>query len=272
VEVQGFDRELHERLNTLIQELGCNRLLLFSPEQLALSDLNHILSTYDHSILRSIDVMSEFSDIEESKVQVMVQNHPRIRSWVLYGAPEERLHFSGHAGFGQIVSYAERPDLYCDKSYVDPAYFKSNITLYTESQWYHTFFNAKLFVRHDGSILNAPSSTDVVGNIHSILKGQSRKLVENPRLTQWWSFTKSETDVCKDCEFRNMCIDSRPPMVRNLLQVYHRNECNYNPYICKWKGEDGYRNLAECGVVSNADGFTIDHDRIATINAELWGE
>ena len=38
------------------------------------------------------------------------------------------------------------------------------------------------------------------------------------------------------------------------------------------KGEEGYRTLAECGVVSNAEGFSIDHERIAAINAELWGE
>lgn len=171
-----------------------------------------------------------------------------------------------------MVSYAEVPELDSSNSQVDPAYFKSNITLYTESLNRHTFFNAKLFIRSNGDILNAPNTAFVVGNVHSTAKGEFRKLVGHPELTQWWSVTKDETDVCKDCEFRNMCVDSRPIQTRNASEYYHTSECNYNPYICKWKGEEGYRTLAECGVISNAEGFTIDHDRIATINAELWGE
>jgi hypothetical protein len=69
-----------------------------------------------------------------------------------------------------------------------------------------------------------------------------------------------------------MCSDHRAPIRLDSDNWYHTTECSYNPYICKWKGEEGYRTLAECGVVSNAEGFIIDHERIATINAELWGE
>jgi len=83
---------------------------------------------------------------------------------------------------------------------------------------------------------------------------------------------KDKVDICKDCEFRRVCYDTRKPIVRSGGGWYHASECNYNPYICKWSDEEGYRTLAECGVVSNAEGFSIDHDRIAAINAELWGE
>ncbi|HLV91705.1 MAG TPA: hypothetical protein VKX34_01175, partial [Aequorivita sp.] len=54
--------------------------------------------------------------------------------------------------------------------------------------------------------------------------------------------------------------------------MYNTTECNYNPYIAKWEGEEGYKTLSECGVISNENGFTIDHDKIAEINAKLWGE
>ena len=83
---------------------------------------------------------------------------------------------------------------------------------------------------------------------------------------------KDETDVCKDCEFRHMCVDNRLPYERSPNEWYHKIECNYNPYIAKWEGEEGYRTLAECGVISNEEGFSIDHEKIAEINEELWGE
>ncbi len=37
-------------------------------------------------------------------------------------------------------------------------------------------------------------------------------------------------------------------------------------------GEEDYFSLAECGVVSNETEFSIDHERIAEINKQLWGE
>lgn len=84
--------------------------------------------------------------------------------------------------------------------------------------------------------------------------------------------SKFEVDICKDCEHKLICHDNRFPLCRNDNNWYHEIECNYNPYIAKWKGEDGYHNLEECGVVSNENGFSIDHDQIARINKELWGE
>lgn len=272
VEILGANLEFHGRTETLLNELGCTRLLLISDEPLSLADLRNILQVYETSILRSVDVMSTFSDVQEEEVLAAVHEHPRLRSWVLYGAPIDHVFHAGAAGFGQVVSYTEFPDVHCSNSCVDPAYFKSNITLYTESQQRHTFFNAKLFIRPDGSIMNAPNSTEVIGDIHSLHTGAFRNLADHPGLTKYWSVVKRHTDVCKDCEFRNMCVDSRPPLKRNSAEHYHASECNYNPYICKWKGEEGYRSLAECGVVSNAEGFSIDHERIAAINAELWGE
>ena len=64
----------------------------------------------------------------------------------------------------------------------------------------------------------------------------------------------------------------RVPYQRPDREWYHKIECNYNPYIAKWKGEDGYRTLSDCGVISNENEFSIDHERIAKINEELWEE
>lgn len=75
-----------------------------------------------------------------------------------------------------------------------------------------------------------------------------------------------------DCEFQNICTDNRLPKRRSGNgSWYNIYECNYNPYIAKWKGEEGYRTLAECGVNSDENGFSKNHERIAKINEELWG-
>lgn len=272
VQIGRENPDFHVKVHDLIEKLGCTRLLFVTDEPVSLEVVQGLLSNYDHAITRSIDVMSRFAPVSLEAVKDLTDTYPRLRSWVMYDAPEDQEMCHGPAGFGSVMSFSGELDLFSDQSCVDPAYFKSNIALYTESQRHHSYFNAKLYIRTDGAILNAPNSLEVCGHLESLETGTVREFARHPVLTKYWFVTKARTDVCKDCEFRNMCVDSRPPVARNPDEYFHAHECNYNPYICKWKGEDGYRTLAECGVVSNAEGFTIDHERIAAINVDLWGE
>lgn len=85
-----------------------------------------------------------------------------------------------------------------------------------------------------------------------------------------WSVKKDVTLVCKDCEFRYMCIDSRIPILSdNKTSWFHNNECNYNPYIAKWKGEEGYRTLKECGIFINSSSIRIDRKILIQINKDM---
>jgi len=149
----------------------------------------------------------------------------------------------------------------------------ASFKLFSESQNFHTFFFKKLFISKDGLIKNSKDSQNIIYKIFdefnlNKLKIEIQRFINN----KLWFVKKEETDVCKDCEFRHMCVDNRLPYERNQNEWYHKIECNYNPYISKWKDEEGYRTLAECGVISNEEGFLIDHEKIAEINKELWGE
>jgi hypothetical protein len=62
------------------------------------------------------------------------------------------------------------------------------------------------------------------------------------------------------------------PIKRSKNNWYQELECNYNPYISKWKGEAGYRTLAESGVTSNEVEFRINRKKLKSINKELWGD
>ncbi len=46
----------------------------------------------------------------------------------------------------------------------------------------------------------------------------------------------------------------------------------YNPYIAKWKNEDGYVSLGDSGVYVTNEKVMIDHERIAAINKLIWGD
>ncbi len=151
--------------------------------------------------------------------------------------------------------------------------FNVNLELFSESQEYNTYFNRKLVIGFNGEIKNAIECNETFGNIKEIKNiDQLREIILSAEFQVHWKVHKELCDVCKDCEFRHMCVDNRLPHKRKENEWYHKIECNYNPYIAKWEGEEGYRTLAECGVISNQNEFSIDHENIALINKELWGE
>lgn len=135
-----------------------------------------------------------------------------------------------------------------------------------ESENYNLYFNRRGFINYKMELKPFRESNTTI-----VLKKLD---FENFGLEDFdiWNVNKNIVDVCKDCEFRQMCVDNRLPFKRKENEWYHKIECNYNPYIAKWEGEEGYKTLEECGVISNESGFSIDHDKIAKINAELWSE
>lgn len=151
---------------------------------------------------------------------------------------------------------------------------KSNINFdfFFEAQNFNTFFNKVLFINYNGEISLSNNELDKFVHIDDIKKFidliSFANEIENIELQ---TSSKNKTDICKDCEFRYMCFDHRVPVKRNQNEWYHKTECNYNPYICKWVGDKGYLNLLECGVISNENGFIINKNRISKINKEIWG-
>lgn len=136
----------------------------------------------------------------------------------------------------------------------------------------NSYFSQKVFIDSEFNIKNAVECDQIYGNINTISDNEFEAVVLSKYFRKYDEAIKDKFIDCSVCEFRYCCNDNRLPIRRNNGSWYHKTECNYNPYIAKWKGEEGYRTLAECGVISNEEGFSIDHERIAKINEELWGE
>ena len=139
------------------------------------------------------------------------------------------------------------PELHC----ID---LTPNIDLIIESKFYHSYLNKRVHINTNGIVSRFRDDKINFGHIKSF---NLQLEIENPNsFSYYWSAKKDDTDICNDCEFRYVCIDFRIPKKRKKSKWYHQIECNYNPYIAKWKGEDGYKTLKEIGVVSNSYAFS----------------
>ncbi|MDR1348812.1 MAG: SPASM domain-containing protein [Prevotellaceae bacterium] len=125
---------------------------------------------------------------------------------------------------------------------VDKYYFTQNIFHITEALHHNTYLHKKLFIDKSGNIKNCPFSETVFGNI---LNDDVEKIITTSSFKKYWNIKKDDIEVCKDCEFRYVCTDCRV-FIKESSNIYSQPaNCNYNPYIAKWKGEEGYITVEE---------------------------
>jgi len=108
--------------------------------------------------------------------------------------------------FGELISL--RTGLYSSNrcGCISKENFTVNFTLYTESQKFNTCLNRKIGIDSFGNIKNCPASKESFGKI-----GQKsiKKIVQTRDFQAKWQIKKDEITVCKDCEFRHICVDCR---------------------------------------------------------------
>jgi radical SAM protein with 4Fe4S-binding SPASM domain len=170
-------------------------------------------------------------------------------------------------------------------SLIDDTYFKgihyqnkypilqNQYALYTETLYHNPYFNKSLFVDYNGNIKNVPELKYCVEQLENIeTYDYLVDKINNTRFKKYWTIDKSQIEICKICEYRHMCISNLLPVkLGNKFWKLNKN-CPYNPYICKWQGENGYVPVEDCGSYSRDTGFTPDREKIKTLNREIWGE
>jgi SPASM domain peptide maturase of grasp-with-spasm system len=258
-----------KQIFSYIEALGCKDILLRNFSTKSIKEYDLILEHLKGSRFKSIDIITKYpNDIED--VNRLITKHSRLRTLIFHSAKEDTI-IKGDNGMGNVVFRKKNIKLLSDSYLIDKSYFNINITLLTESQAHHTYFNRKLYIGGKGEIKNTPECEEEFGNIQDLKDTEElNTIIAKPEFQKYWFVHKELCEVCKDCEFRHMCVDNRLPYQRTDSSWYHKLECNYNPYICKWQGEEGYQTLEGCAVISNENGFLINHEKITEINKILW--
>jgi len=130
---------------------------------------------------------------------------------------------------------------------------------------YNSCLYKKIGIDVDGFIKNCPSTKKIISHVNNI-----NTLKINELETELWYLKKDDISICSDCEFRYICNDCR---VKTMNGIKSRpTTCEYNPYTSQWEDNDNYKNFDECGVIFKNEELKINHEKIAKINQELWGE
>ncbi|MDR0675648.1 MAG: hypothetical protein LBF97_01220 [Elusimicrobiota bacterium] len=149
--------------------------------------------------------------------------------------------------------------------------YKGHLQL-MEATEYNTYLNKRIFIDYQADIKHVPESTVILGNLSQIEKKDDLLIIINSDIYKnICSIHRNKIEVCRDCELRMICIDNRIPIKIDNYWCC-KTECSYNPYICKWKGEEGYIPIKECGSYEKETGFVPDKEKISKLNKQIWGE
>lgn len=110
--------------------------------------------------------------------------------------------------------------------------FNTNVQLFNESNQFNSCLNRKIGISSCGKIKNCPSMNQIYGRVG---KQKIKDIIHSAEFQKIWNISKDKINVCKDCEYRYICIDCRA-FIDDPSDPYSKPlKCGYNPYTNKWE-------------------------------------
>ncbi len=214
-----------------LSALGCRFIQVVFHGEGDFNLVSKVLSYFDKSAFRSVEVLVKYNvHFSESMLSQLVNKYRRIHHLIVYNSPQNRILKNFHFGM-QAISYNTRMiDYSLKRSRIDASDFRPNIDLFCESQGFHTYFNQKVVIDIQGNIKNVPNTDHSFGNVNNVSLAE---VIQTEEFQALWCLKKDDIEICKECEYRHMCVDNRIPE-RIGSQWKHNEKCNYDVYNCLW--------------------------------------
>lgn len=219
-----------------LEQLSCHFVEFRVTEISSIKDIDNTLQLSNNTSVKSISLIAKFTNDISDYIRILNQ-YKRVNLIILHSASENNIIVNEDLNYGKLISI--KTDLSVLENYklIDSSLFRVNLPFFTESLDYNSYFNRKIIIDFNGNIKTDIYSAEGYGNIDT---SSIKDIVKSTSFQKFWNISKDKIEVCKDCEYRYMCIDSRAPIKKESGQYSLSGECGYNPYIAKWEGQDEY--------------------------------
>ncbi len=194
------------------------------------TDLLILLKSLKNTYVNNIELYLLYSDFSKNEVEDIVIENPAISRIILLGAKNNSSKYLDNGK--QIIKYEttsnsiNHPD--------ESISFVVNRDFFIESQSFNCYYNKRIFIDEQGGI----KLNNELESIDNVVNVKFDELLKNELIKKYWAVCKDKIEVCKDCEHRYMCYDSRLPKQNQSGCWFYETECGYNPYIAKWQVEE----------------------------------
>lgn len=214
-----------------IQSVGCAAVQLRFYFPVTPNNLLQILSEFEFSRLRSIEVVLQYSKkAKEIQFQRLFEKNPRLSSLFAFNSPFDKV-VPVRGTSSEIIFSRNVFDSPVCCGAIGPSKFRVNTPMFTESIKFNSCLNRKISVDSKGNVKNCPTSEKSFGKLGD---RPFKEIISMSEFTRLWKINKNEVAVCKDCEFRLICTDCRI-LLSNPEDIYSKpKKCTYDPYEAVW--------------------------------------
>jgi len=231
--------ELFQKICAEIQEISCQNIQLRLLSHFTIPELATILEMLAKADVSYVEVhLSHNELVSDRQLDELVEQHARLSRVFVYGCAESsrrnvfsKLNTENQLQFGQVfhLDY-EFDDGQCCGIINYEALSFNNVAVFNRLLARNGCLDKKIAIDRWGNIKNCPSMKESFGNVKEV------SLVDialNEGFRKYWSITKDQISVCKECEFRYCCSDCRA--FRTTPDLYSKPlKCGYDPSTCKW--------------------------------------
>lgn len=220
--------------NTLFKELsdlGCRHLILIFKVKRSIDYLQTIFERIRAYTFKSVELYlistDELNDL--ASLRSLCDEHLNISKLMVYQSDKNEKHLSRNGLMG-MITYTSVESI--ELARVDKSSFRVNMNLFMESQQHNSFFNRMIIISTEGYFYNSFFDRELKWSTDQY---SLPDLVIDKEFASKWFASKDRTKVCRDCEFRYACVDSREPVYDNTKKMWtHSSKCNYDPYSSTW--------------------------------------
>ncbi len=228
IDLNIFDFSYFEKLKFEISNshIEC---IIFRFINLKEFEIENTLDYFNDIPVRTIQIFIDKNvNIKDSFFDKIISLNNRVTTILLYNSNKESYK---NIKNGLLVQ-TKRDVINSKMSIISIADFDINIDLFMESKLFNNFYFKRVYINLIGDIFKTENDLTTFGNIKST---SLFSLKSDKKFQKFWNIKKDDISICKDCEYRYMCVDSRKPLFKNQYNLWVlEGTCNYDPYTSKW--------------------------------------
>ncbi len=232
VEIDGASVDLAHEAILQLNIIGCQAVELRCLEELPLEVISALLQSIEQGRTSCVFLYTKYSSKHSFEdVANLYLKHSVIGQLIIHSAPEsndfkELLPDHMHGRIRQV-----KRELHGNsKDVISPETMIINMQSFTEANSFNLGLNRKVSITSKGEIKRYPNHKELFGIIG---KDSIAEVIKQDTFQRLWHITKDKVEVCKDCQYRYMCVDNS-----ELLEVEGKfirdRVCNFDPYKNIW--------------------------------------
>lgn len=191
-----------------------------------------LISTVQQSSINSLTLLLQFNaNINKKSFHKSLERKTVLNEVIIFNAPHNKNYLTLQKTTN--VRYVTSLLSNCSCGVTNSRYFFVNNDFYQESREFNSCLHKKISIDTYGNIKNCPSMRENFGNINN---GDSiLEVVAKKEFIQLSRITKDKINVCKLCEYRDICMDCRA-YTQNPNDSFSKPlKCGYDPSSTTWE-------------------------------------